>query len=201
MATQYRPRKWSRPGSKGLRRRIGRDCVLALIVLLAAHSTSPAAERRLLTIEDPPSPGTYRVVGTFYFNPGMLDSPDQVRVFSLSETSAVDLFLLDSETWPGDGVMCVTVGFVATRDDLLDRPYSVEWGGARQTLANKTHAGLPTLRMEMETTPAGDRSGLPVGTMVVKVRKHPEIYYYWYLIPIAIVVLVLVYRKFKYFRN
>lgn len=160
-----------------------------------------AAEQRSLRIEKPPAPGRYRVVGTFFFNPGILDAPDKIRIVSLPETNVVDLTLLESGNWPGGGVMHVTVGFMAAHDDLLKLRYVAEWSGAKHRQVSEIDKSLPALRMEMEEDPAGNDSAVPVGTMIIKVRRYPEVYYYWYLLPIAAIVLTLLYRRFKYFRN
>lgn len=93
--------------------------------------------------------------------------------------------------------MHMTVGFMAVHDDLLKYRYAAEWGGAQHLLASEIDTSAPILRMEM----AQEDSAVPVGTMVVKVRKHPEIYYYWYLLPITAIILILLYRRFKYFRD
>lgn len=113
----------------------------------------------------------------------------------------VDLALVESANWPGDGVMYVTVCFVAAHDDLLKYRYVVEYGAAKQLQTAEIDNSMPTLAMEMQEKPAQDGLAVPVGTLMVKVRKHPEIYYYWYFLPIAAIILILLYRRFKYFRS
>lgn len=123
-----------------------------------------------------------------------------MRILALPVSNSVETFLLESEDWPGGGVMRVTLGFAATSDDLRRHKYAVEWGGAGGfSAANPT--GLPELRMTIdEQAPAGDPT-VPVGTLIVKVRQHPEIYYYWYLLPISAIVALLLYRKRKFFTD
>jgi len=157
-------------------------------------------ERRALIVEEPAAPGVYQAVGTLFFNPGVLNSTHGVRVLTVPGSNIVDLILLDSRNWPGDGLMSVTVAFLARHDRSLRRRYVVEQGEGRWLPATELDRSIPTLRFEAAEPGEMEDPTLPVGTMFVKVRKCPEVYYYWYLLPIAGIIALLLYRRFRYFR-
>ncbi|MFC1498818.1 hypothetical protein ACFLS1_10175 [Verrucomicrobiota bacterium] len=159
------------------------------------------AEQRIISIQEPSEPGMYRVIGTFYFNPDVLKSPYQLRILSLPGTNVTDLVLIDSEEWPDAGVMYITVGFMASDNELRENKYIAEWGDEKFKFHSQLDSSLPELKMEMLEESAQDESSLSIGTMVIKVRKHPEIYYYWYLLPIGAIIAILLYRRFRYFNK
>ena len=109
---------------------------------------------------------------------------------------AVDSELLFSETWPGgDDVMYADVAFAATDEEIRTYRYVLEWGMEKRSKSMVVDRSLPELAFELGDIVTGDNIQLPVGTLVVKVRRLPKFYYYWYLIPIGTIIGLLLWRK------
>lgn len=174
-----------------------RSCIFALSLLLSTvTATSRAAEQRFLEILPPEGAGNYLISGTVFFNPGELNSTDSIRVLAVPDQITMDIELLFSEDWPGgDGVMCADIAFVATDEAIHTNRYVLEWGNEKRAKNIKVDRSLPVLAFNLGDEVTDDNIPLPVGTVVVKVRKHPEFYYYWYLIPIGAIIGLLLWRK------
>ena len=148
-----------------------------------------------MQIARPPGPGRYLVTSRLSFNPGTLDSTEKIRILIVPGTGTVDVAVLGSDNWPGDGVMSADIAFVATDEEILSRRYVIEWGGEKRLKTMLVDRSLPELAFELGGEPEVAETIVPVGTLVVKVRKHPDLYYYWYLVPMLAIIAVLIWRK------
>ena len=151
----------------------------------------------MLEIDPPPGPGKYLVTGRVSFNPGTLDSTDRIRILIVPGTGTVDMAVLGSDNWPGGGVMSADIAFVATEEWILGRQHVIEWGGEKRSRTVPVDTSLPELAFKLGQEPEPGETTVPVGALVVKVRKHPDVYYYWYLVPIGAIIAVLIWRKIQ----
>ena len=157
-----------------------------------------AAERRFLDIEPPQKPGSYLVSGTVFFNPGELASADSIRILKTPDLTDTGFEVLFSEEWPGgNGVMSVDIAFVASDEELRTNRFILEWGLEKRAKSETVDPGieLPEMHFNPGREVTVDNVQLPVGTLTVKVRRHPEYYYYWYLLPIGAILGLLFWRK------
>ena len=93
--------------------------------------------------------------------------------------------------------MCADIAFEATDKKIRTNHFVIEWGMERRAKDGKVDRSLPWITFELGDVATADNIPLPVGRLVVKVRRHPEFNYYWYLIPIGVIIGVLLWRKFK----
>ena len=178
-------------------RGIRRNCLCALIyVCCVSAGIVHAAERRFLDIERPQKPGSYLVSGTVFFNPGKLASTDSIRLLETPDLKDVGLSVLFSEEWPGgNGIMSADLAFVTTDEALRTKSFILEWGMGKREKNAAVDRSLPEVHFNLGREAAAGNVQLPVGTLTVKVRKHPELFYYWYLLPIGIILGLLIWRK------
>ena len=87
------------------------------------------------------------------------------------------------------------IAFAATEAEIRSNRYVLELGCDRRESSIELDRTLPELFFEIGDEVTEDNLNVPVGTLVVKVRRHPEIYYYWYLIPIGAIIGLLMWRK------
>ena len=178
-------------------RGIRRNCLCTLIyVCCFSAGVVHAAERRFLDIERPPKPGRCLVSGTVFFNPGKLASADSIRILETPDLMNIGLEVLFSEEWPGgNGIMSADIAFVITDDALRTKSFILEWGMEKRVKNAEVDRTLPEVHFNLGREVSADNVQLPVGTLTVKVRKHPELFYYWYLLPIGIILGLLIWRK------
>ncbi len=182
-------------------RRTGRFSALTALALFAAASPAAVADQRALVIDNPPTSGLYRVTGALEFNPGAIESPGQVAIFAVPETNSVPFTVLSTDRWPEQGIVRLTIAFIASDEDIRAKRFIADWGPVTSVVPADVDMSLPELRMEMAPYTGTEDAVLPVGTLVVKVRERPELWYYWYLAPIAGIIALLMYRKRKYYRD
>lgn len=158
-----------------------------------------AAERRFLDIERPQKPGSCLVSGTVFFNPGKLSSADSIRILETPDLLEIGLKVLFFEKWPGGNfIMSADIAFVTTDKALRTKSFILEWGMGKREKSAEVDRSLPEVHFNLGREAAADNVQLPVGTLTVKVRKHPELFYYWYLLPIGIILGLLIWRKLQY---
>lgn len=137
-------------------------------------------------------------VGALDFEPGVLKSADTLRVLAEPGAVEVPLAIRQTLTWPDGSLLSAEIAFPVHADDSA-KQFWAEWGTASRTRScpAKADPGVP----EVTFTPGLDvQAGrpvmdMPVGQLIVRLDQHPGYYYYWYLLPIAAIVALLIYRK------
>jgi len=173
----------------GLLRRTVVPALIALIILAAPR---PARSEQASIQFDAPLPqGRCVALGTVEFPVGALRSSDSIRV--LSGALEVPAAMVASDSWPDGSIMSVDLAFPV---EDATQPYSVQWGAQRRNAVYEFTPRSNLKTVSFSTGPsAGPSLDVQVGQLTVRVDKHPGLYYYWYLVPIAAILAALIYRK------
>ena len=107
--------------------------------------------------------------------------------------------VLEVVPYPDGSLMFVEVSFPVTLPEVRTHQYWLEAApeGRQAHYRYDPEAGLPTLEFSLVENDGSATTdiNLPVGELMVRVEEHPELYYYWYLIPIGAILGLLIWRK------
>jgi hypothetical protein len=101
--------------------------------------------------------------------------------------------------YPDGSLMFVDIRFPLTLAEARSHRYWLEAAPQGRAAKYQPQAGeeLPvmTFVLREETSPTAPAIDVTVGQMLVRVDEHPGFYYYWYLVPMAGILALLVWRK------
>ena len=134
--------------------------------------------------------------------PGVATEPTQFRIVAVSDEPGggeVPFAVLGEARWPDGSLMAVELCFPLAAEDVADTRY---WLEPADSTSPKWYTGprdLPRLRFRLNESAqeAPVDVGVDVGEMMVRVDQRPELYYYWYLIPIGAILGLLIWRKVR----
>jgi len=175
----------------GLRR------LLPALTLMAAGAAvaGGAVEQRPIIFSVPPGRSEALVRGSLSFPPGSLKSPVNLRL--VESGREVPSAVTGKTLWFDRSVMLLKVEFKGTKD--TERRVWAEWGdgiSGRHPAALKV-AGKPVdFKVFDAASDIQVQGNVNIGTLVVRVEKRAGIYYYWYLIPLALIIGFLSWRKY-----
>jgi len=170
----------------------------AALPLLLFLSPAWALERKPIVFSLPAGARSAWVEGSVSFAPGGLKDPGKFRVVD-KEKREVPALVTASSRWFDGSVMLLGVGFKAGKPQ--ERTLWLEWGDEVKKpprLLKGEGDGKKAMFRIFET--GGDlkvRGSMDVGTLVVRVEQHADLYYYWYLIPVLGILGWLTWRKYK----
>ncbi len=158
------------------------------------------AARTLIEVEAPATGGKYLATGTVELAPGVVTDLKQFRIVSPSDEpggQVVPFAVLSEVRWPDGSLMAVQLAFPVTAKDVAERRYWLESAGSGPPEQYTGPRDLPVLRFRLSESsePVRVHLDMDVGQLMVRVDQHPELYYYWYLIPIACILGLLIWRK------
>jgi len=182
----------------------------------SSTSSSPAHARTLLEIV-PPEGGerlgaedTWLIQGVLSFVPGVVTSADRFRIVEEPGGREVPLAVVGEVPYPDGSLMFVEVCFPLTLEQLQSKQYWLTAAPEGRSLHYEYDPRGRLPRLEFSLREVGEESGepveskrsetqpsldMPVGELMVRIDHHPELYYYWYLIPIAGILALLIWRK------
>lgn len=169
----------------------------------------PAHARTLLEIVLPEgeqglaAEDTWLIQGALSFVPGVVTSPDQFRIVEEPGSREVPVAVVGEVPYPDGSLMFVEICFPLTLEQARSKQYwlTADPEGRSLHYDYDPEGGLPTLEFslrevgEQSGEPVGPSLDMTVGELMVRVDQHPELYYYWYLIPIAGILGLLIWRK------
>jgi hypothetical protein len=166
----------------------------ALALLLAAGAAG-AVDRRPIVYSVPAPLTDVIVEGSLSFPPGSLKSPDNLR---LADSGAeIPSAVVEKSLWFDGSVMLLKLRFRGSR--LAERRIWAEWGGGIRAKHGSIAPGGGKAAEFKVFDSASDirvQGNVNIGTLIVRVEKRAGIYYYWYLIPLALILGVLIRRKY-----
>lgn len=181
--------------------------------LLAAVLWTGSAEARtrldiLIPEEAASAPPASRwlVQGTLSFTPGALPSATRFRI--LEEPGAqgvgareVPIRVTGEVAYPDGSLMFLDICFPVTLAEVRSHQYWLEAApqGRAGEYEPEVGVALPVLAFVLreESVPSPTAIDMTVGQMLVRVDQHPGFYYYWYLVPLAGILALLLWRKVR----
>lgn len=154
-------------------------------------------ERKPIVFSLPEGKNEFFVKGEVAFLPSSLKSKDSLHIVD-SNKNEINKYILKETLWFDNSVMLLEIGFYGKKN--MERSLFIEWGKEIKS-SNKqlTQKDIKSVEFKIFdfTADIVIPKSVNVGTMIVQVDKRADIYYYWYLIPIFIILGLLFYRKFK----
>ena len=137
------------------------------------------------------------VKGEVAFPPSSLKSRDNFRIVGADKKEA-EKYIIKENLWFDNSIMLLEVGFSGKKDQ--ERSLFIEWGKEVKS-TSKINAKKDIKSVEFKIFDSSSditiQKSVNVGTMMVQVDMRADIYYYWYLVPILIILGLLLYRKYK----
>lgn len=169
-------------------------------MLLASTFSAADAEEIPLSFTYPSFTGDFYASGNIFFPPGVVESEENimVKVPKLGEAPAKITVL---RRWPDGSVLNAEVIFVANTSRKQN--YVVCYGQdiQRKKIIAET-AVLPTVSFSVAGAPRiSEKVNIDVGQINVRVDKSHDIYYYWHIIPIVILITLSYYRYRRIRKN
>jgi len=164
---------------------------LAVAVLAAA---ADAVERRAIVFEVPSGAESVWVEGSLSFPPGAVKLGANLRLAGAGVE--VPSEIVETTSWFDASLMLVHLRFRGFKE--AERRVWAEWGDEVESSHGRIPgASGPVVEFKVFDAASDIRveGDVNVGTMVVRVEQHAGIYYYWYLLPIALILGFLIWRK------
>lgn len=142
-----------------------------------------------ITFEYPAFAGDFYVSGTVALPPGALREADNLAVYSSQPDKEVQSKIDITSRWPDGSVLKARVLFPANIQ--RQTAYQVRYGDEiRHRNSFAEAAVLPTVSFAVGgAAQIRENMDVSVGQINVRVDRSPQIYYYWHLIPIALIII------------
>lgn len=145
-----------------------------------------------------PAAGAYAVKGFCAFAPGSVASAENLRMLTVGGTcEEVSATVHAAASWTDGSVKLAEIAFAFEAGRDGPTYFWVEWG-SQVRRAKPGPAALQslsqTLYFEEAEVPSPDFD-LGAGTLLVRVERHPDLWYYAYFVPTAAILGLLVWRK------
>ncbi len=139
--------------------------------------------------------GDFYVSGSISFPPGAVKSEKNIIVKTYDLTKEVPTKINIVRKWANESVLSAEIVFVA--NSSRREKYMLSYGDEveRRKIFQET-AVLPIISFSIGGAPkTSEKVDIDVGRINVRVDKSPGIRYYWYIVPIVILVLLSCYRS------
>ena len=161
---------------------------ITIITILLLAGNAFASQDILISFDYPSYKGDFYVSGKVFFPPGVVSSHEHIIV--KSGKLEIPAMITVQQRWPDNSILSVEILFAANssrREDFL-----VSYGEEvrRKKLLTAT-AVLPTIQFFTGGVPKiSENIDIDVGKINVRVDRSSNIYYYWHLIPIVILIFI-----------
>ncbi len=172
------------------------DAFLALNLILLLTSTSYPLDRKLIRVQTLQGQDEYLATGLVPFPPEVIFSTDNLRIVNALSNREVPSFIIEENRWPDGSLMLVKMGFVVRSEGWRTQQYWLEWGEEISRRESFPEDKLATTSFRVvEGLPDQTEDIINVGAMMIRVEKHPVLIYYWYLVPIILLLSTVIWRK------
>ncbi len=160
-----------------------------------------AGEKLQVDFSYPSLKGDFYVNGKVSFPPGTVNAEENIIVQDKQTGEEIPTKITVAERWPDGFVLEAEILFPANAG--RQRNYIVVYGSDVKRRKKFTQtAVLPIISASIGKTPQTTESiDIPVGELLVKVDKSPDIRYYWYALPLVILIFLTVYRALRNVRG
>ncbi|MCM8777057.1 MAG: hypothetical protein NC905_02175 [Candidatus Omnitrophica bacterium] len=157
-----------------------------------------AGEQLNIDFSYPAIKGDFYITGKISFPTGIIYSDDNISVRDNKTGEEIPSKITVIERWPDGSILEVEILFSANTERR--RNYIVAYGNDIKRRKKFTQtAVLPIINASIGKTPQTTESiNMPVGELLVKVDKSPDVRYYWYVIPIGTLLFLTLYRTVKH---
>lgn len=147
-----------------------------------------------IVFEYPSFIGDFYVSGTVALPPGALRDVDNLAIYSASPDKEVQSKIIIASRWPDGSILKARLLFPAN----IQRPntYQVRYGDdIRHRNSFEEAAVLPTVSFAVGgAAQIRENMDVSVGQINVRVDRSPQVYYYWHLIPITLIIILIWFR-------
>ena len=148
-------------------------------------------------LDYPSFPGDFYASGNVSFPPGGLPSEHNVIIKTAESSREIPSGVKISKRWPDGSVQSAEITFPA--NSKTKEEYVLAYGAdvARKKSFTET-AVLPAVSFSVGGAPKRtEKLDMAVGQINVRVDKSPDLYYYWHLLPIILLIYFTCYRSRK----
>lgn len=168
--------------------------LVCLLVLLFSGMLS-ASQDIPIFFNYPSFKGDFYVSGRVPFSPGAVKSKENIIVRSHKPEEEVPTKIEILRKWADGSVLSAEIIFVANVSGKWNYTLSCGDEIQRRKIFTET-AVLPTISFSVGGAPKiFERVDIDVGAINVRIDKSHDIYYYWHIIPILILIALLYYRS------
>ncbi|MCM8784778.1 MAG: hypothetical protein NC827_04980 [Candidatus Omnitrophica bacterium] len=145
--------------------------------------------------------GDFYVNGKISFPSGSIYSDNNISVYDSKTHEEIPSKITITEKWPDSSILEVEILFLANTEK--QRKYIISYGKDIKRKKKFTQtAVLPIISASIGKTPqTNEIINMPVGELLVKVDKSPDIRYYWYTVPMFALIFLTLYRARKTLKN
>ncbi|HPP30169.1 MAG TPA: hypothetical protein PLE69_04495 [bacterium] len=156
-----------------------------------------AGEKLQVDFSYPSLKGDFYVNGKASFPPGIVNSEENISIQDKQTGEEVPTKIIVVERWPDGSLLEAEILFPANAK--RQRNYIAVCGSDIKRRKKFTQtAVLPIISASIGKTPQTTESiDMAVGELLVKVDKSPDIRYYWYALPMGILLFLTVYRAVR----
>ncbi|MFN4228110.1 MAG: hypothetical protein ACK4F0_08250 [Candidatus Ratteibacteria bacterium] len=155
------------------------------------------AENLQVDFTYPDLKGDFYVSGKVSFPYGNIYSDNNISIYDVKTYEEIPSKINIIEKWPDGSILEVEILFPANAEK--QRRYIISYGMDIKRKKKFTQtAVLPIISASIGKTPqTTENINIPVGELLVKVDRSPDIRYYWYIIPMCVLVFLTLYRTKK----
>ena len=177
--------------------RFWQNTVFTVALLLLINSNLFCLERKPIVFSLPEGKEEFFVKGEVAFPPSSLKSKNNFRIIG-ADKKETEKYIIKENLWFDNSIMLLEVGFLGKK--AQERSLFIEWGKevkSTSTIEAKKDIKSVEFKIFDSSSDITIQKSVNVGTMMVQVDTRADIYYYWYLVPILIILGLLFYRKYK----
>ncbi|MCX8083209.1 MAG: hypothetical protein N3D17_07485 [bacterium] len=171
--------------------------IILFIFFLTGISLTIAGENLYVDFSYPAVKGDFYISGKMSFPPGTVNSEDNICVIDINTKEEISSKITITDNWPDGSVLEAEILFPANTGK--QRRYVISYGSdvKRRKKFSQT-AVLPIISASIGKTPqTSETIDIPVGELLVKVDKSPDVRYYWYVVPMGLIIFLTLYRAVK----
>ena len=148
-------------------------------------------------LDYPSFPGDFYASGNVSFPPGGLPSEYNVIVKTAESAREIPSGVKILKLWPDGSIQSAEITFPA--NSKIKEEYVLAYGNEIKRKKSFTEAAvLPAVSFFIGGAPKRtEKVDMDVGQINVRVDKSPNLYYYWHLLPIILLIYFTCYRSRK----
>jgi len=151
-----------------------------------------------------PSAGRYVASSFLAFAPDSVADVENISVLTVADPSEQVPSVVQARAfWFDESVKLAEITFPVSADEEGPAYFLVEWGSDVRRINwqdRSAEKSLPTLYFEEAEVPISGFD-LTAGTLLVRVERHPDLWYYAFLVPVVALIVLLLWRKVKLSRS
>jgi len=171
------------------------------LLLVCRCSFLFSSEKIDISFEYPGLKGDFYVSGTIFLPPASIFSSDNISVMDTVTKKEVPSKITVSEKWPDGSILSAEIIFPANASKKTQ--YTIFYGNeVKRNKIFSEPAVLPTISFSTGSTGrTAENIDVSVGQINVRVDKSISVRYWWYVLPLMLLIFFTVYRSLTINRN